>query len=147
MLLPEALPSALSAQVIAADVAPDTETLAAFLDVLLPADAQSPAASQLGVTGELLDIASQSGLYLKLIGLGTQWLNDTGRGPFHGLSEVDRNRIVAWMSMSDLNQIPGRFYFLLRYSAIELYFSHPESIAGLNLNPAPQPAGYPPPWG
>ena len=46
----------------------------------------------------------------------------------------------------DYNQIPGRFFHIVRAFAVELYFAKPEAISGYPLNPAPQPAGYLPPW-
>lgn len=124
----------------------DARTLASFLDVLLPADEHSPSASQLGVDSELLDLAAPVELFVRLLALGTLWLNDTGRGPFHSVSSSDRHKVVSWMSASDINQIPGRFYQLVRLTAVEIYYSRPEAIGGFDLNPAPQPAGYPPPW-
>jgi len=124
----------------------DAETLVSFLDVLLPADEHSPSASQLDVESELLELAARVELFEKLLALGTHWLNDTGRGPFHSLSISDRNKVVSWMSTSDYDQIPGRFYQLVRLTAVEIYYARPESLGGFDLNPAPQPTGYPPPW-
>ena len=146
-----ALASGLSQSVLAGRLAAaagevDFATLEAFLDVLLPADDVSPAASQLGVTAELLDLAKSAELYQKLLSLGSDWLNQTGRGPFYTLSNANQNKVVAWMSTSDTDQIPGRFYQLVRQSGVEIYYSHPEAINGFPLNPAPQPNGYLPPW-
>jgi Gluconate 2-dehydrogenase subunit 3 len=130
----------------AAEESVDAETLAAYLDTLLPADAVSPSASQLGIGAEMLDIAATVPLFSKLLALGTAWLNKTGRGPFHALASQDQARVVAWMNAADRDQIPGRFYLLVRQTAVELYYSRPEITVGFDLNPAPQPAGYPPPW-
>ncbi len=131
---------------LAQDVRIDARALSAFIDVLLPADELSPAASALGVPHDLIALADGVAPFQRLIALACGWLNGLGDVPFADLPEVDRMRIVTWMSTADFNQIPRRFYHLVRLSAIELYYAHPESIAGFPLNPAPQPQGYPPPW-
>ncbi|MCP5073988.1 MAG: gluconate 2-dehydrogenase subunit 3 family protein [Rhodobacteraceae bacterium] len=124
----------------------DEKTLAAFVDVLLPADANSPSASTLHVPAEILELAEMVPLFKKLISLATKWLNNTGNVPFHELSEADKTTLVTWMSTSDFNQFPRRFFHLVRLAAVEIYFSHPDAIQGYPLNPSPQPEGYPPPW-
>ena len=62
------------------------------------------------------------------------------------LPEPRRDEILAALAEADFNEIPGRFYHLMRAFAVEFYFSHPEAFAGYPLEPAPQPMGYPPPW-
>lgn len=124
----------------------DTKTFDAFLDVLLPADDLTPAASVLNVAGDLVQFASESPQFRQFLAVGTQWLNQTGRGPFHTLSLSDQERVVAWMSKADRNALPGRFFLLVRLVGVEFYYSKPEVARAFGLNPAPQPAGYPPPW-
>jgi hypothetical protein len=58
----------------------------------------------------------------------------------------DQIKIVQWMSEADWNQIPRRFYELMRQVAIEVYYTDPAAWAGLALQRPPQPFGYPPPW-
>lgn len=138
--------TAVASQLAAATDTVDTRTLAAYLDVLLPEDEYSPAASALGVEAEVVDLASKSPLFERLLSLGTQWLNQTGQGPFYNLTLSDQQRVVDWMAAADRNQIPGRFYQLVRLTAVEFYYARPEAIAGMDLNTSPQPAGHLPPW-
>jgi gluconate 2-dehydrogenase subunit 3-like protein len=125
----------------------DLATFTAFVDVLLPADAHSPAASALGVAEEILEVAAEVPPFERLIALASQWLNQTASVPFHQLNDADQITVVRWMSEADFDQIPRRFYHLTRLSAIEVYYAQTPAIGGLPLNPAPQPLGYPAPWG
>ncbi|NNK78023.1 MAG: hypothetical protein HKP40_04845 [Litoreibacter sp.] len=124
----------------------DADTLAAFVDILLPADDLSPAASALGVPAELEEFGRDEPQFGRLLAVGTSWLNQTGSGPFHALTPGDQALVVDWMSRSDFNQIPRRFFHLVRLVSIELYYARPEAIAGFPVAVAPQPDGYPPPW-
>jgi hypothetical protein len=120
--------------------------LAVYLDVLLPRDNFSPSATDLGVDKQIWQFADKSELFLRLLLLGTQWLDKTGGPPFKQLDPIDQSALVAWMADSDPNRIPGRFYHLVREAAVEFYFSHPDSWAGLGIDHPPQPQGFPPPW-
>lgn len=131
----------------AASDAVERTALDAFLDTLLPADAVSPAASALGIGDEILDLAAGSDLFVRLLALGSEFLNAAGPVPFAELPPDARHRVAAWMEASDYDQIPGRYFHLVRQSAVEFYYARPEAAAGFGLNVAPQPAGYPPPWG
>ncbi|MEM6371811.1 MAG: hypothetical protein AAF727_03400 [Pseudomonadota bacterium] len=124
----------------------DARTLAAYLDILLPADADSPAASALKIEDDLIAFAGQVRVFQQLLSLGTMWLNDTGQGPFHTLSKDDQARVVDWMRSADRGFVPGRFYLLVRLTGAEFYFARPEATAAFDVNATPQPVGYPPPW-
>ncbi len=124
----------------------DLAALETFLDILLPADDLTPSAGELRVASQIVEIAAPTDPYRRLLALGTFWLNGEGARSFASLSAADRHKVVAWMSRSDIDAIPGRFYQVVRQSAVEIYFSHPQALAGLPVNPAPQPLGYPPPW-
>lgn len=121
-------------------------TIAAFLDILLPRDALSGSASDLGVHDRLLAFARTDANFGRLLSLGSQWLNMTGGEPFAVLSGDQQSAIATWMSTADWNEIPRRFYELVRQIAIELYFTQPAAWAGLPIFRPPQPLGYPPPW-
>lgn len=121
-------------------------TVRAFLDILLPRDALSGSANDLGVHDKLLAFARTDASFGRLLSVGSQWLNMTGSVPFARLSGDQQTAIVTWMSAADWNEIPRRFYELVRQIAIELYFSQPGSWAGLPISRPPQPLGYPPPW-
>ena len=124
----------------------NVETFETFIDVLLPDDGVSPSGSSIGISRDLLKLAEDSSQYNKLITFGCSWLDTTGSGPFGTLSDADQITVVQWMSTSDWNQIPRRFYYLTRQAAIELYYSSAYATIGLPLNAAPQPDGYLPPW-
>lgn len=121
-------------------------TLRAYVDVLLPADDLTPAASALGVADAILDLAQGQELLGRLIAIVCDWLDASGAGAFATLSATDRETIVDYMAKADPDVLEGRFYRLIRLLAIDLYYARPEALAGLALAPSPQPLGYPPPW-
>ena len=125
---------------------PNMQVLDAFLDTLLPQDAFSPAASSLGIGQDLVALGPAGSDWHRFLGLGTAWLDGLNAAGFAQLPPDARVRILEWMQQADTREIPGRFFQIIRRLAIELYFTHPASLAGLNLNTAPQPEGYPPPW-
>lgn len=121
-------------------------TLAAFVDTLLPDDGVTPAASALGIDRDLRDFIQGSDQFLTMTDMVCDWLNTLGPAPFDALSPQDRLHIVDYMAEADHNLLEGRFYHLVRLLAIEFYYARAEALAGLDLAPAPQPAGYLPPW-
>lgn len=121
-------------------------TFAAFLDVLLPRDAYSGSATDLLVDQKLWSFAQSDLQFRHLLGLGCQWLNLTGGAGFPDLSGTQKIAVVQWMSAADWNQVPRRFYALVRQAAVEVYYSEPLAWAGLAIQRPPQPMGYPPPW-
>ena len=120
--------------------------LDAFLDVLLPRDEVSGSAGDLGVPDELREIARLDPHFQRLLALGCRWLDLTGGPPFGALPAAQQSAVVEWMAQSDWNEVPRRFYELVRQVAVELYYSHLESWHGTAIEHPPQPQGYPPPW-
>jgi len=121
-------------------------TFSAFLDVLLPRDALSGSATDLRVDKQLLELADTDARFHRLIELGCDWLNMTGGPPFTELAAEQQIAIVEWMSQSDWDGVPRRFYELVRQTAVEAYYSDPASWRGLPISRPPQPLGYLPPW-
>jgi hypothetical protein len=121
-------------------------TLIAFLDVLLPASEDAPVARALGVAEILRDETEQGSLTERLLAAGTQFLDEVDSVPFTALPRADQEQIVNWLSRADYNEIPGRFYHVIRLFAVGIYYADPRSLMGLPLNDAPQPEGYLPPW-
>lgn len=121
-------------------------TFAAFLDVLLPRDNVSGSATELRVDEQLWALAVDDARFRRLIGLGCEWLNATGGPPFAELSGEQQITVVEWMSNSDWNHVPRRFYELVRQTAVEVYYSDPAAWRGMSIERPPQPQGYPPPW-
>lgn len=120
--------------------------LDAYVDILLPADNLSPAASALGVGQSIWTVAADQPLLAELILRVADWLDATGAGRFVDLSTEDQTTVVAYMEKADVDHLEGRFFQLIRLLAIEFYYAEPAALAGLPLNPTPQPEGYPPPW-
>lgn len=121
-------------------------SFAAFLDVLLPRDSLSGSATDLRVDKQLWDLAADDARFRRLIGLGCQWLNATGGPPFAELDAGQQIAVVEWMSHADWNEVPRRFYELVRQTAVEVYYSDPAAWRGLSIERPPQPLGYLPPW-
>lgn len=121
-------------------------TFASYLDVLLPRDAYSGAATELGVDAKLWSFAQIDLQFGRLLGVGCQWLNLTGGTGFSELTDRQKIAVVQWMSDSDWNEVPRRFYELVRQAAVEVYYSEPAAWVGLAIQRPPQPLGYPPPW-
>lgn len=126
--------------------ASEQETLSAFLDVLIPRDQQTGSATDLQVDKQIWSVAESSQDFRRLIVSGCDWLNETGGPPFHQLDDEQQYSVVAWMSESDWQYTPRRFYDLLRSTALSLYYSQSAAWEGLPIKRPPQPEGYPPPW-
>ena len=124
----------------------DLQSLGAVLDTLLPADDWSPSASELGLDDEMKELIAGNENLNRLFLVTLEWLDGVASRPFRELDQNRQTEILTAMAASDYNQIPGRFFHIVRALAVELYFARPEAIAGYPLNAAPQPAGYPPPW-
>lgn len=120
--------------------------LAAYVDVLLPADGLTPAASTLGVHDAIADLAQGQELLSRLIVMVADWLDQTGPAPFARLPLAEREARVAALAQADPDNLEGRFHQLIRLLAVEFYYARPEALVRLDLAPSPQPAGYPPPW-
>jgi hypothetical protein len=146
LLLADTLPSLSPATAASPPIAAERRALAAFLDVLLPADDDTASASALKVDDDLHALAANDPLFKRLVALGCRWLDLTGTVPFADLPSGDQIAIVESMSAADWSEIPRRFYELMRQTAVECYYSRPAALAGLPVQEPPQPAGYPPPW-
>lgn len=121
--------------------------LIAYVDQLLPADGRTPAASELGVADEIIALAEDAPMLARLIALVADGLDRLSPGGFAALPSGQAAIVVDKLAAADPDIPAGRFHQLIRLLAIEIYYARPEALAGLGLNPAPQPEGYPPPWG
>lgn len=127
--------------------APAPHALDAFMSVLLPGDEFMPSSSSLGIADALLGEVTVGSLTERLLGAGTAFLNQVGPVEFAELRTDAQEEVVSWMATADYNAIPGRFYHVVRLFTVAYYFSHPDVVSAFPLNAAPQPLGYPPPWG
>lgn len=117
-------------------------TFTTFIDTLLPADSQSPAASELGVVESLHQAAMESRGRRLLFQNGCRWLDDQAGGDFTALTDEQRHRIVEWMAKASRTQGPRVFYDRVRHDAITAYYAQPSAWDGLRLSHPPQPRGY-----
>ena len=122
-------------------------SLASVVDVLLPADNVSPSASALGVDRDVHDFVAESEMLTRLFETALDWMDKVGDKPFSNLAPSEQVEVLTFMASADFNAVPGRFYHILRALAVEFYYARAEAVAGFPLDPAPQPNGYPPPWG
>ncbi|MBF9057989.1 hypothetical protein HKCCSP123_02220 [Rhodobacterales bacterium HKCCSP123] len=121
--------------------------LEAYVDILLPGGDGLPPASGLGIAPEIESLAPAGSVFRRLLSVGTDWLDGLQGGGFAALPASAQAQVVEWMAAAPYHEIPGRFYHVVRLFAAELYYTRPEARVGLPLELAPQPAGYPPPWG
>jgi hypothetical protein len=122
-------------------------SLASVVDTLLPADDVSPSASALGVDRDIADFVAENEMLTRLFATALDWMDQLADRPFHDLTLSQRVEVLTFMEGADFNAVPGRFYHILRALAVEFYYARAQAVAGLPLSVAPQPNGYPPPWG
>lgn len=119
------------------------KTLEAFLDTLLPRDALSGSASELGVPTSILGESAGNSAYSELIAKGCKWLDLAALGNFAASAPRERHAIVGRMADAKWDTAPRSFYEVLRQRAIEIYYGRPEGWGGLPISSPPQPIGYP----
>ena len=118
-------------------------SLRAFVDVLMPADALSPAASVLGIEQQIIAHSKLDYRFQKLLSLGFKWLDSQVPGGFSHLPAEVQIRVVEWMSQADDNSLPRRLFELLRHETMSLYYADARSWPGFSFSQPPQPNGYP----
>lgn len=122
----------------------DLASLGAVIDTIFPSDALGSSASELGVDEKLRAALGSEGQMLMLFKLAIDWMDGLYDRPFRDLQPAAKSEIVEAMAMSDFNQIPGRFYHIVRALTLEFAYAEPDALGGLPLHSAPQPEGYPP---
>jgi hypothetical protein len=124
----------------------EVRTLSSCLDTLIPAD-ESPAASQVGVTEQIISRSSEERKYLVLLKRGCSWLDKAagrhGAPDFASLSEEKREQVLGTAQAEPEDSIPRGFFERMRHDAFFYYYAHPESWVGLGYSRPPQPLGYP----
>lgn len=138
--------AAATALPVAAQTSIDRNLLNLVADTILPEDELTPSASAIGAVDDLLDMVQGHQMLNQLMAFGLQWLNQVQGTAFAARSVEDRERLLLAAAESDFNQVPGRFFHVLRVLLLEAYYSKPEALGGLPVNQAPQPEGYLPPW-
>ncbi len=121
-------------------------TLTALVDTLLPDDGVTPSASALGVDDDLHDFLLALPEVHEPVLAVFDWLDAVGDRRFFRLSAPRQLHLVDLMAGVAPDMLEGWFYQSIRRAAIEFYYSKPEALVGLDLDAAPQPAGYMLPW-
>lgn len=122
-----------------------TRYLQTFIDTLIPADAESPSASQLGVLDDIQGVMKHDALFARLVETGIQWLDINTQGRFDMLAALERENVLRWMEQQHYDTIPRRFLELLRDQVMLFYYAKPASWNGMEIRRPPQPIGYPAP--
>ena len=117
-----------------------------WVDTLMPADEDSPAASELGVPARVLEKAIANPDYLRLIRTGCRWLNHQagkqGGQTFAELDEPGRERIVRLAEQAAAKSLPWAFFNYTRNDIFEFYYARAQSWEMLNYSGPPQPLGF-----
>lgn len=116
-------------------------TLSAYVDVLIPADDQTPAASSLGIADRIVAEARESALFLRLLQVVTNWLNKSP-SDFASLAEDRKIALLEWMSSAPWECPQRRYFEIVRDRAMWFYYGSAESWGGLSIHAPPQPVGY-----
>lgn len=122
-----------------------TRYLQTFIDTLIPADAESPSASQLGVLDDIQGVMKHDALFARLVVTGIQWLDINTQGRFDMLAAEERENVLRWMEQQQYDTIPRRFLEVLRDQVMLFYYAKPASWNGMEIQRPPQPIGYPAP--
>jgi hypothetical protein len=124
---------------------PSGDTLGAWLDTLIPADA-TPAATQLGVDRQLREKAQQDPEYAQMLKFGQHWLDaqarKRGAANFPALDEAGREAVTARAESLGDDKAEHIFFLKTRQDAFAYYYVQPESWAGLAYRGPPQPLGF-----
>ncbi len=117
-----------------------------FVDTLIPADDESPAASELGVAKKMLDTINRSASLKALYSEGLKWLDRTAHQMhtknFIDLEEPQRVDIISLAEKADHASVQRKFFREMRDWAMELYYSHPDTWSSFGQLHPPQPVGY-----
>jgi hypothetical protein len=121
------------------------QTLAAYLDTLIPAD-ETPSATQLGVGEKFLSQAETDSNYLRLIKTGCDWLDvqakQAGAAHFAALSEEQRERLINLAAAGEGGPWVEMFFDRTLADAFSHYYADPRSWRALDYPGPPQPRGF-----
>lgn len=132
----------------AASAAPDADiemgkASVALVDVLVPADAIAPSASQLGVGALLVAQAKEDAVFGAWLGAGLAWLDQGTAGSFAIAAEAEQTRLVETLAAAPPGSQLRTFLELIRLKTMTAYYADPRSQSGMAIERPPQPLGYP----
>lgn len=125
---------------------PQTNTVSAYIDNLIPKD-EFPGAIDLGADDFILHKSTADPLYGKTLDLGTSWLNKVAQKfnhqTFSSLPRTIQLKIMAYAEQQPIATLPHLFHHTLRDDVFSYYYFHPEIIAHFSYAGPPQPVGFP----
>ncbi|NKB56674.1 MAG: hypothetical protein GKS00_10085 [Alphaproteobacteria bacterium] len=116
-----------------------------FLDTLIPRD-ETGSATDFGIDRRIIDKASRSKRYMRLLRSGCQWLDlearKVGGGGFAGLDPATQEAIVTRAAEARPRSLPRVFFDVARSDAMRAYYANPASWKTLGYKGPPQPEGF-----
>lgn len=130
----------------AAQAAAPLTALGPYLDILIPDDGASPAATALGVEAALRERAGADPAYQKLLALGCAALDQAARAQgaddFAALQPGAQRALVARLAAAGSDTGAGVFFARTRWDAMDAYYGRAESWPMLGYDGPPQPDGF-----
>ena len=118
-------------------------TLAAAVDTLIPADAQTPSASTLGVAQLIANQADADSAFRPWLVEGLKWFDQGVSGSYVLRDASARTELMQTLADSPIGSQTRIFFELLRLRTMTAYYADPRSRVGLAIERSPQPIGYP----
>ena len=118
-------------------------TLAAAVDTLIPADAQTPSASTLGIAQLIANQADADSAFRPWLIEGLKWCDQGVPGSFAQRDVSARTALMQTLADSPVGSQTRIFFELLRLRTMTAYYADPRSRIGLAIERPPQPIGYP----
>lgn len=120
--------------------------LSGFIDILIPADDGTPAASSLHVPRAVVDAAARDRRVQRILAMGCRRLNNTaktlGVRNFSALREQSREDIVEATAAPGAAPLPKAFFTIVRDLSMRAYYAHAAAWGGLGYAGPPQPDGF-----
>lgn len=121
--------------------------LSPYLDILIPGDTESAAASELQIDEFIRHKARLNTRYILLLREGCRWLDaearKSGANDYAALHPATQEEIVARAAGADEHSLQRVFFERTRLDAMDAYYSDPRSWPTLGFSGPPQPIGYP----
>jgi hypothetical protein len=133
-------------------VAPTPETrrnagFRAWIDTLVPAEADFPGAAALGVAERIQELIGEQPAYAALTRAALEWLDERARAQggdgFAALSEVDRQAIVSAAAASAPGSTQRTFFQATLDDALFHTYANESAWVTLGYAGPPQPIGFP----
>ncbi len=118
-------------------------TLDAAIDVLIPADTQTPSASVLNVGQKIVAQAETDPAFKQWLIEGLKWFDQGVTGSFIQRGIDGQTQLMRTLADSPVGSQTRIFFEQLRLRTMTAYYADPRSRTGLAVDRPPQPLGYP----